>query len=142
MAQIGDSPLHYHASGWHVLADFYDCDALQLMSPDRLMRALVAGAHAAGAQIVGEHCHHFGEQQGVTAVLLLQESHMSIHTWPEEGFIALDIFMCGDAQSDAALAVLMTELAPKRHTIQKIQRGLPLKQPSIPYPQPLKSSHL
>jgi S-adenosylmethionine decarboxylase len=69
------------------------------------------------------HCHHFGEGQGVTGVLLLQESHISIHTWPEYDYAAIDVFMCGEAEPQRAVAYLIEGLQPKQHRYQMVERS-------------------
>lgn len=117
------TPPAHRPAGTHLLADLYgvvpslltDCEAI-----DALLRA---GAVQAGARILHSHFHSFGPQQGVTGVLLLAESHISIHTWPEFGFAAADIFMCGDAQPKLALDVIAHALAPSSSIVQTIARG-------------------
>lgn len=116
-------PPCYASAGTHILADLYGCAADFLAHPVQIADALLAAAQAAQASVIGQHFHHFGEAQGVTGVLLLQESHMSIHTWPEQGYAALDIFMCGDALSSLALAELMHYFQPSHSQIQTILRG-------------------
>ncbi|MGL4996932.1 MAG: adenosylmethionine decarboxylase [Deefgea sp.] len=110
-------------TGQHVLADFYGCDAQQLADPEWIAGCLLAAASAAGATVLNSHFHHFGEQQGVTGVLLLMESHISIHTWPEHGYAAIDLFMCGQAQVEAALLVLRSKISSSEQSIQLIARG-------------------
>ncbi|QZA78982.1 adenosylmethionine decarboxylase [Deefgea tanakiae] len=109
--------------GQHVLADLYGCDAQQLANPEWIADCLLLAAQAAGATVLNSHFHHFGEQQGVTGVLLLMESHISIHTWPEHGYAAIDLFMCGQAQVDAALCSLISKITSKEQSIQLIERG-------------------
>ena len=72
-----------HAPGNHGLLDLYGCDEAILKDEGRLKTALAAAAQAAEATILTEHFHTFGGAGGVTGVLLLAESHISIHTWPE-----------------------------------------------------------
>ena len=110
--------------GQHVLADLYGCDAAQLADPVLIEACLLGAANAAGATVLNSHFHHFGEAQGVTGVVLLMESHMSIHTWPEHGYAAIDLFMCGQAQVDLALQFLQLKLRSETQTIQMVQRGL------------------
>ena len=110
--------------GQHVLADFYGSDAVQLADPELIEACLLGAACAAGATVLNSHFHHFGEAQGVTGVVLLMESHMSIHTWPEHGYAAIDLFMCGQAQVDLALQFLQLKLRSETQTIQMVQRGL------------------
>lgn len=117
-------PAHRPA-GIHLLADFHGVDAGRLVSCGAIDALLRAGAAAAGATILHSHFHSFGPQQGVTGVLLLAESHISIHTWPEFGFAAADIFMCGDAAPQLALDVIERALGPSSRVVQTIARGRP-----------------
>lgn len=113
----------HRPAGIHLLADFYGVDAALLLSCEAIDALLRAGAEAAGASILHSHFHSFGPGQGVTGVLLLAESHISIHTWPEFGFAAADIFMCGDAAPQLALDVIERALRPASRVIQTIARG-------------------
>ncbi|MEO1730926.1 MAG: adenosylmethionine decarboxylase [Pseudomonadota bacterium] len=88
--------------GTHALIDVRG--AKRLDEPAHLEAILKGAAKAAGATILQSHFHHFGEAMGVTGVLMLAESHVSIHTWPETDFAAIDIFMCGSAQIDSAIS--------------------------------------
>ena len=115
-------PAHRPA-GIHLLADFYGVAAARLLSPADIDALLRAAAQAAGARILHSHFHSFGEAMGVTGVLLLAESHISIHTWPECGFAAADIFMCGNAQPQLALDVIESALQPQSRLVQTIARG-------------------
>lgn len=108
--------------GTHLLADLYGCRHLD--DPVVIEAALRAGVAAAGATLLDIRLHHFGGHQGVTGVALLAESHMSIHSWPEHGFAAIDIFLCGAAQDpSAALAVVAAALATTRIVEHSIARG-------------------
>lgn len=124
-------PAHRPA-GIHLLADFYGIDAGLLVSCDAIDALLRAGAGAAGATILHSHFHSFGPAQGVTGVLLLAESHISIHTWPEFGFAAADIFMCGDAAPQLALDVIERALRPGSRIVQNIARGAAGSLPGAP----------
>nr|WP_218892833.1 adenosylmethionine decarboxylase [Duganella sp. 1224] len=104
-------PAHV-ASGTHVLADLNGIPAEKLSDCALLETLLRDAAEAAGARILFSHFHAFGEGQGVTGVVLLAESHITIHTWPECGFAAADIFMCGSAQPELALALITSALQP------------------------------
>jgi S-adenosylmethionine decarboxylase len=115
-------PAHRPA-GTHLLADFYGIQADQLVSCEAIDALLREGALAAGARILHSHFHSFGAAQGVTGVLLLAESHISIHTWPEFGFAAADIFMCGEAQPKLALDVIERAFGPASSIVQTIARG-------------------
>ncbi|MGB0798597.1 MAG: adenosylmethionine decarboxylase [Planktomarina sp.] len=115
MAQISFTP------GNHLLIDFFDCAALS--DVDALRTALLSAANDAGATVLQEHFHEFGGHGGVTGVVLLAESHMSIHTWPEANYAAIDIFMCGAANADIAASALENTLKPSRITKTSVTRG-------------------
>lgn len=113
----------HRPAGTHLLADFYGVAADKLTDNGRIDALLRRGAEAAGARVLHSHFHSFGDQMGVTGVVLLAESHISIHTWPECGFAAADIFMCGDAQPQLALQVIESALQPQSRIVQTIERG-------------------
>lgn len=117
------SKLDYPAIGQHLLADLHGIAPTLLTDSAELALVLQQAAIAAGAHILFQHFHSFGPQQGVTGVVLLAESHISIHTWPENGFAAVDIFMCGKADPSLALHVICQALAPQRQELHKQQRG-------------------
>lgn len=116
----------YRPAGRHLLADLHGVDAALLVSCEAIETLLRQAARAAGATILHGHFHSFGPQQGVTGVLLLAESHISIHSWPEYGFAAVDIFMCGGAAPRLALDIVEAALAPTRTDINTIARGATL----------------
>ncbi len=105
----------------HVLADFFDCP--QPINAEGLATRLTAAAEAAGATILGGGQHDFSENDGATAFIMLAESHISAHTWPEHGLVAIDIFMCGATNADAALESLRASFQPARETIDVRVRG-------------------
>lgn len=113
----------HDCAGRHVLADFRGVAADRLTDAEALQAQLIAAAKAGGAQVLSAHFHHFGEGAGVTGVVMLSESHISIHSWPEHGFAALDIFMCGAAQPELALASLRDALAPATVKVTSVARG-------------------
>jgi S-adenosylmethionine decarboxylase len=109
--------------GRHLLVDFHGVAARRLGDCAAIETLLRDAARAAGATPVGGEFHHFGPGLGVTGVLLLQESHISIHTWPEHGFAAVDVFMCGAAQPEQAVAVIEAALQAASVTRQEARRG-------------------
>lgn len=106
--------------GTHALIDVRGADRLD--DPERIEAILRRCAEAAGATILQGHFHHFGPAMGVTGVLMLAESHISIHTWPETGFAALDIFMCGAARIDAAIDVIEETFYNAEITVRRMAR--------------------
>jgi S-adenosylmethionine decarboxylase len=111
------------AVGNHVLADLYGIDAALLRDGPALESLLRRAAVAAGARVLSSHFHSFGAESGITGVVLLAESHISIHTWPECGMAAADIFMCGASDAGRALEFLVHELAPADSESVSVGRG-------------------
>ncbi|PRC94691.1 adenosylmethionine decarboxylase [Solimicrobium silvestre] len=113
----------YEPSGQHLFADLYGINPDKLNDAATVELLLRESANAAGATILCSHFHAFGSGQGVTGVVLLAESHISIHTWPEFGFAAVDIFMCGNSKPDRALDVIQSALQASKSSVQTISRG-------------------
>lgn len=122
LPELAPAQLH-RPSGRHLLADLSGIAAQRLSDCATLEALLRAAAEAAGAHVLFSHFHGFGAGQGVTGVLLLAESHITIHTWPEDGFAAADIFMCGAAQPELALAIIEQSLAPAQRAVRIIDRA-------------------
>jgi S-adenosylmethionine decarboxylase len=78
---------------------------------------------AAGATLLHMHMHHFTPNGGVSGVAVLSESHISIHSWPEFGYAALDIFMCGEAKPHLAVEVIEKAFRPSEIIVKEILRG-------------------
>ena len=114
---------HHRPAGVHLLADLHGVDPALLTDAAQIDALLRAAALAAGARILHSHFHTFGPGMGVTGVLLLAESHISIHTWPEVGFAAADIFMCGAARPELALDLIEASLRPQSRALQTVERG-------------------
>jgi len=109
-------------AGSHIIADFWG--AKYTRDEKYIEKVLIKAAERAGAKVLFTHFHKFGGEEGITGVLVLSESHISIHTWPEEKFIALDIFMCGDAEPKIALKVLEEAFKPERVIVGNHKRGV------------------
>ena len=109
--------------GFHLIADLDGCAGLD--DPVLIERAIRAAIAAAGVTLLDLRLHHFGPQQGVTGVALLAESHISIHSWPQQGYAAVDIFLCGRREAArAALDALGAHLKPAHTRINIIERGI------------------
>jgi S-adenosylmethionine decarboxylase len=122
VSEAGGERIHLPA-GSHLLADLSGIHAGRLSDCDELEALLRSAAAAAGARVLHSHFHGFGDGMGVTGVVLLAESHISIHTWPEDGFAAVDIFMCGASQPQTALDVIRTALDPQRCQLNTVRRS-------------------
>lgn len=108
---------------------FVDCHgvASNLLADAATLRTLFRrAAEATGARILFDHFHDFGQDgtPGVTGVVLLAESHATIHTWPDAGYAAIDFFLCGAADARAAVALLEHGLAPGRVDVVEHRRGV------------------
>ncbi len=113
-----------NALGKHLLLELKDCDTEVLNDLSFLKKTLPDVAREAGATVLGESFHQFSPQ-GVSGVVIIAESHLFIHTWPECGYAAVDIFTCGDSvQAPKAAQRLIRELKAKNHSILEIQRGI------------------
>ena len=111
--------------GIHLLADLSGIAPERLRDSAALEHLLRDAAIMAGAQVLHSHFHSFGAGLGVTGVVLLAESHISIHTWPECGFAAVDIFMCGAARPQLALDVIKDALQAAHCQLQSVRRAPP-----------------
>ncbi len=113
------------ACGTHWLIDCHGVASDVLSDAMRLEAMLCAAAADAGAHRLFEHFHRFGtaSDAGVTGVVLLAESHITIHTWPDQGFAAIDLFLCGATRPALALARIERELAPERIVTVRQARG-------------------
>jgi len=108
-------------AGVHLIVDLYD--AKHLDNIDVIDEALRKSVAAAGATLLHIHLHHFEPNGGVSGVAVLAESHISIHTWPEANYAAIDIFMCGNAHPDACIPVLREAFQPKNIAVGEHLRG-------------------
>ena len=110
--------------GLHLLIDFWDAQHLQ--DAYVIEQAMRDAATACGASIIEIKLHEFGKDAGITGVAILAESHISIHTWPEINYIALDVFVCGNCDPSLALAVLKASFKPKKVKVSEHHRGVNL----------------
>ena len=108
-------------AGMHLLVDLWG--ASNLDDSELIDSALRAAAVKAGATILHSHFHTFTPNGGVSGVVVLAESHISIHTWPERGYAAVDIFMCGACDPHQAVPVLRTAFQPERVDVGEQRRG-------------------
>lgn len=120
--------------GLHLTADLYQCqcDGAWLVDATALGQHCLSAVTAVGLQAVGQLFHAFPPTDrgpsGVTATVLLAESHLCVHTWPEQGAVTLDVYVCnfgGDhsAKAQALMEALLTLFAPQRVHRKQLQRG-------------------
>ena len=110
-------------AGTHLLVDAWGPDGLEGTGPVEALLREAAG-HA-GATILHVHVHEFGNGGGgISGVAVLAESHISVHTWPEIGYAAFDIFMCGTCSPQGAVEHLRRALRADRFEVREIRRGL------------------
>jgi S-adenosylmethionine decarboxylase len=113
-----------NALGRHILVELHDCDKEALNDLDFIREVMLKAAIDCGAVVLGESFHRFSPQ-GVSGVVVIAESHISIHTWPEHGYAAADVFTCGTSVNpEIAAQVLIEKLGSKNHTLTEIKRGL------------------
>lgn len=113
-----------HALGRHLLLELKDCNKEVLNDLNLLQDILGTAAREAGATVLGQHFHHFAPQ-GVSGAVIIAESHLALHTWPEYGYAAVDVFTCGDSvKPEVAVELLIKMLESKDPTIMELKRGI------------------
>jgi len=110
--------------GKHYLIDLCDCDPEIIKSVDPTREIVLRAAKECGATILDDHFHQF-QPIGVSGVVLIAESHISIHTWPESGFAAADIFTCGEMKPQVAIDIMREGFRAKETTtkVKVVVRG-------------------
>ena len=108
----------------HLLAEYWECDRALLDDQSYIAELLERAALATGATIVEVIFHRFAPQ-GVSGVVVIEESHLSIHTWPERGYAAVDFFTCGDTEPERGHPVLLEGLGAGRAELMVVRRGRP-----------------
>jgi len=107
--------------GSHLLLDFWGAKNIQ--NKEVIEKAMREAAKACNAKVLGVTLHEFGEGAGITGVAVLAESHISIHTWPEISYVALDVFMCGKCDPQNAIPVFEKYFEPTKSSFSLHKRG-------------------
>ncbi len=108
--------------GLHLLVEGTNAPFTTLNDPDEVRRAVLAAVDASGAELLELSVHQFSPQ-GLTIVATLAESHLAVHTWPERGAFAADLFHCASFDTDAVAGALVQGLKAERWQASAIQRG-------------------
>ena len=110
-------------AGRHVLAELTGCPVSVLNDPVGLEKCFRRCAEEGGATLVSSHFHHFSPQ-GVSGVVVIAESHVTVHTWPEHGYAAVDVFTCGQPEvAEAVMELIITSLSAKNVHRTSFERG-------------------
>ncbi len=110
--------------GRHILAEFYNCDEIMMNDVDFIAKAMTEAARVSGATVVGSDFHEF-KPWGVSGVVVISESHLSIHTWPEYKYAAIDLFTCGsDVNPWIGLEFLKERFCAGHTETQELSRGI------------------
>ena len=116
-----------NALGRHLLLELFDCDLDAISKLDAVKGALVEAAKRAQATIVDVVFHEFNPF-GISGVVVIAESHLTVHTWPEYRYAAVDIFSCGEIlQPEVAATYLVEQLGAERASVVELQRGMFLR---------------
>lgn len=108
--------------GTHYIIELIDCDPELISHISSVESGLVGAATASRATIINTHFHQFAPQ-GVSGVVLIAESHFTIHTWPEDAYAAVDFFTCGRMVPERAIEFLRTAFNADNVSLQLIERG-------------------
>ncbi|HVX90550.1 MAG TPA: adenosylmethionine decarboxylase [Candidatus Paceibacterota bacterium] len=109
-------------AGSHLIIDLWEAEHIN--DRKHIKQALIDAVKEAGATLLHIHLHTFNDGGGVSGVAVLAESHISVHTWPEKGYAAFDVFMCGDAEPRKALEVFKRAFKPRRVVVGEHKRGV------------------
>ncbi|WP_299460970.1 adenosylmethionine decarboxylase [uncultured Microscilla sp.] len=111
------------ALGQHILVEFYGCPEEVMKDNHLIEKVMNEAAEASGATIVGSHFHTFNPY-GVSGVIVIAESHFTVHTWPEYGYAAIDIFTCGETIDNLlAFDYMKQHLKPQNTSTIEMKRG-------------------
>lgn len=110
------------ALGHHILVEFMGCDPHLMNDVSMIEREMVAAAQKANATVINSTFHHFSPY-GVSGVVVIQESHLAIHTWPEYGYAAVDLFTCGEMDAWISFDYLKEKFKSKQYSALEMKRG-------------------
>ena len=108
-------------AGTHLLLDLWGASGLK--NTGLIEKAIRDSVKVAGANLLDIHLHRFAPSGGISGIAVLAESHITVHTWPERGYAAIDIFMCGDTRPELTVPVLKNAFSASHADLSKVQRG-------------------
>jgi S-adenosylmethionine decarboxylase len=122
--------------GTHLAIDAWQAPGELLNDPEKIRRALIEAISAGEATLI-DLCVHQFSPHGVTATATLAESHIAIHTWPEYGYFAADLFFCGRGKPEVAMQILQQALQAKEFKVQQFDRGFPFQRNHSQWESPM-----
>ena len=115
--------LYLKSLGNHFLTELFSCNIEIINNVELVEEYMKTSAALSGATIVQSVFHTFSPY-GVSGVVILEESHLAVHTWPEHGYVAIDFFSCGDLDCNAAISNLSNRFGAEKTETKKIERGI------------------
>ena len=113
-----------NALGKHLIVEFHDCNPAVLDDPQLCQDHIMEAVRRSGATVIQPFFHQFSPH-GVSGIVVIAESHFSIHTWPEYGYCAVDVFTCGDLiQAEPAVEYMRQNFEANHYSVMEIKRGL------------------
>jgi len=109
-------------AGTHLLLELWG--ATNITSLEKVRKALIDSTNACGASLIEIKLHHFSPNHGISGIAIIKESHLSIHTWPEFRYVAIDIFVCGKVNPYKAIPILKRTFKPKKMQLIELKRGI------------------
>lgn len=111
-------------NGTHMIIEAAGCSKDVITTPERIEQIFKEAARVANMTIKASHFFRFSPT-GVSGAVIIAESHISIHTWPEEGYAAIDVYTCGESDPERAVEYILKEIGAKHAHISEIKRGIP-----------------
>lgn len=109
--------------GMHYLAEFFNCDKLKINDASFIEKLMIEATNLSGAHIIKPFFHQFSPQ-GISGVIVIAESHIAIHTWPEHCYAAVDLFSCANFDYKTALNHIRKKIDAQYHYVAQVKRGI------------------
>ena len=123
LARVGVATHQAQGVGKELIVEIWDPSGVDLTDQEKIRGILLRAAKSSGSTVIRSYFHRL-HPGGITGFLLLKESHISIHTWPEYGYAALDFFTCGRADSYKALEEVEKAFQPRSVSVTEVMRGI------------------